>query len=749
MNRFSTIASDEGRVTSDVKAVLPLCPADPPAWPNHFQIANSRSPINAPALVRVTRLGRGEGPPLETREKAPPRGGKRGQGFVRVVQVCENFMVLSHFARLCGRGPGASTHTLTHRLAKGLCGGRYIGAAEARHVVLCWFFAVATPFVYGQTGFMPQGGEYGIAGTLPGDQVFPALSLKPAGGYVVWQDNRTDGDGQGISALRLDSSFSATLSSFRVNQQGALDQVKPAVSLLNDGGAVFTWQGGRQGFQRIYARFLSSTNTWATDDFLVNTFTNTSQLNPVVATLADGNVVVVWGSFDQESAGSLQGVYAQRLSPAGQKLGGEFRVNQFTPFNQRSAALAPLSDGRFIVVWVSEQQRFENSVDIYGRLYNANGIAAGDEFLVSAGTNVCATPSVAPASDGGFVVAWMQKNVVVLSDSWDVFARPFSGAGFGGVVRRVNTQTYGDQYAPKISAIGSDYLVVWTSLGQDGSREGVYGQLLRSDGSLAGAEFRVNTTTLSQQMHPALASDGTGRFLAVWTSFIGGAGSFDLFAQRYASTGQQLPAPERPFVNVLSSNSLSVTWSVLAGFSVAHYEVYTDGTATPAAVVTDNLWTATGLAPGSTHYFRLAFVLTDGRRSPLSEATTNTTYGALWYYNVIPSEWMAGYWGTAYWTWPDPASDSDGDGASNREEFLAGTDPTNPDSVLRIRLQPTPQGLFLNWNTQIGLMYQVQTAPQPGGAWTNLGGQRLARGLVDSLYVGGNTTGYYRIVRLR
>jgi hypothetical protein len=111
---------------------------------------------------------------------------------------------------------------------------------------------------------------------------------------------------------------------------------------------------------------------------------------------------------------------------------------------------------------------------------------------------------------------------------------------------------------------------------------------------------------------------------------------------------------------------------------------------------------------------------------------------------------MASYWGPEYWTWPDPSADSDGDGASNKSEFIAGTDPTDANSVLRIRpLQRTPQGLFLNWNTQPGLMYQVQTAPYPDGSWTNLGGQRLARGVVDSMYVGGNTTGYYRIVRLR
>ena len=143
--------------------------------------------------------------------------------------------------------------------------------------------------------------------------------------------------------------------------------------------------------------------------------------------------------------------------PAGKKVGGEFLVNTFTAFNQRTPAVAALSGGGFVVVWVSEQERVTDaagspSVDIYGRLYNASGAAAGGEFLVNTGTNICANPSVAASADGGFMVAWGQLDPVNRTNSWDVFARPFSSTGAGGTARRVNTFTFGDQYAPRISA---------------------------------------------------------------------------------------------------------------------------------------------------------------------------------------------------------------------------------------------------------------------------------------------------------
>jgi hypothetical protein len=618
----------------------------------------------------------------------------------------------------------------------------------ARVMCVCGLLAAAVSPARAQ-GYALEGGEYKIGGTLPGEQMYPAASIRTTGGYIVWQDNITDGSGTGISARKLDSSLSSAFSPFRVNQEGAEQQERPSVTMLNDGGAAFVWESGKQGFQHIYARFLTGAGTWETGDVMVNAPTNVFQLESTATTLTNGNVVVAWSTFNQVSGSSLRDVYFQILTPAGAKTGEEVLVNQATTFNQRSAALAPLSDGRFVVVWVSEQQRFENSVDIYARVYSATGVPVGSEFLVNSTTNVCATPSVARAPDGGFAVAWVQRDLQSPGSKWDVYMRPFSANGFGGVARRVNTQLQGDQYTPRISAMGTDYLMVWTSLGQDGSNEGVYGQFLRGDGTPAGGEFRVNSTVISQQMHPAVASDGVERFLTVWTSFVGGTGSFDLYAQRYVNTSAPLPPPGSPMVTVLSSNSLSISWPAVQGISVLHYEVYADGAVAATAVTSNTYWNATGLAPASTHSYRLAYVVADGRRSPLSGATANTTYSAGATWGGIPQEWMSTYFGPDIFTWPSPYLDTDGDGASNKDEFLAGTNPTDALSVLKVRLQQTVQGLFLDWNTQTGLMYQVQEATGVNGPWSDLGGPRFAAGSVDSLFLSGNSAGFYRIVRLR
>jgi hypothetical protein len=412
----------------------------------------------------------------------------------------------------------------------------------------------APVFSFAQSPFS-AGAESSLVGALPGDQVHPHLSINASGGFAVWEDNHADPYGMGLKAVALDANLLHRGAPFRVNKNGAGDQEHPRVALLNGGGAVFIWQGGRPGFQHIFARFLSASNTWLSDDIQVNTFAKNAQVHPDVTVLTNGNVVVVWSSFNQASSTSMQDIYAQMFTPAGAKVGNEIPVNQATLYNQRTPSIAALADGGFVITWVSEMQRVipvvdangieitnttsvltRPSVDLYTRTYDGTGSPTRGEVLVNTGNEPCTSPSVAGASDGGFMVAWAQHDMLNRSNSWDIYVRSFSQSGLAGTARPVNTQLYGDQYMPSLVAAGSDYLAVWTSMGQDGSREGVYGQFLQPDGSPTGSEFRVNDTVVSSQMHPACAADGQGRFLAVWTSFVGVNTSFDLYTKQFTST---------------------------------------------------------------------------------------------------------------------------------------------------------------------------------------------------------------------
>jgi hypothetical protein len=643
-------------------------------------------------------------------------------------------------------------------------------------------FGLSIALGQGSPSYATNGFEYSIAGLLPGDQVRPQLAFNAAGGYLVWQDNITDGFGWGVSALRLDSGFSGVFAPFRVNVTGAGDQNNPHMSLLNGGGAVFVWQGGPQSSQHIYARFLSSSNVWTTGEIMVNTATNAYQITPVVATLANSNVVVAWASINEAASSSLQDVYAQIFTPAGQKVGGEFLVNQFTAYNQRDPAIVALAGGGFAVAWISEQQRVlatapagssqitygQASVDVFGRIFNADGSSATGELLFNTSSSLCSCPKLAAAPDGTFMAVWAEQDRQHGPNGIDIVGRKFSAGGAGIPPLTINTTLYGDQYLPTIACDGTDYLVGWTSLGQDGSQEGVYARFLHLDGTPAGNEFRVNTTWISHQIQPVIGSDGQGRFLAVWSSFGAGINSFDLKAQRYVNTAAPLPAMNAPFVWVpfVLSNSVSysggvyrtngvyqpqlqVSWPFQTGLPVDHYEVYVDGSLTVS--LTTNIWlmtAANGLTAGSTHSFQVDYVTTTGRHSPPSLATSATTWSSSFNSGGIPSDWMEAFFGSDISSWPSANARMVPGGPTLLQAFLTGANPWDPTTWLQTSLANTPQGFFLSWNPQPGLIYQPQSSSNLV-SWVNVGPPRFAAGTLDFLYVGGGPASYYRILRLR
>ena len=287
-----------------------------------------------------------------------------------------------------------------------------------------------------------------------------------------------------------------------------------SMAVLPDGGAVLVYHAVRR----------CETNSWYLKDVVYisrGIFRTNAVLTPIRMT----------GDW-------MHDVFMQRLDAAGKKVGDEILLNQYAHFNQRTPSVAVLDNGNLLVVWVSESPsssdwRKNFRVDLIGREFDANGQPVADEFPVAAADDLIqANPVVSPDIGGGFTVFWSQQEGTS-TRGWDVYALSFgSDTSASGAAFRVNDYTTGDQFAPKVASSGGRQLVVWTSVGQDGSREGVYGRVLQS-GALAGDEFRVNVTTASRQFHPAVATDGQGRAMTAWAGFVATTG-FDLFVHHTA-----------------------------------------------------------------------------------------------------------------------------------------------------------------------------------------------------------------------
>ncbi|MGA1980791.1 MAG: hypothetical protein ABSG99_09580 [Sedimentisphaerales bacterium] len=107
---------------------------------------------------------------------------------------------------------------------------------------------------------------------------------------------------------------------------------------------------------------------------------------------------------------------------------------------------------------------------------------------------------------------------------------------------QVNTRTSNNQTDADIAMdANGNFVVVWTSYGQDGSSNGIFGRRFDSNCSPMCDEFQINTTTSGNQKEPAVAMDSSGDFVVVWQGpqAIGDTNE-DIFAQRFDANGQSL-----------------------------------------------------------------------------------------------------------------------------------------------------------------------------------------------------------------
>ena len=250
-------------------------------------------------------------------------------------------------------------------------------------------------------------------------------------------------------------------------------------------------------------------------NFQVNTYTAQAHdlSHPSATGLSDGNFVVTWQSPGQD--GTYYSIYGQRYDSLGVAAGDEFKINTYgntVGYNgyQMKPSVASLSDGSFVVTWESHNQDGD-SYGIYGQRYDSSGAAAGDEFKINTYTSGTQQHSeVASLSDGGFVVTWMSMDS--RADMRDIYGQRYDSSGAAaGVEFQVNSYTTQGQGGPAVAGLSDgSFVVTWSSDGQDGSSNGIYGQRYDSSGAAAGDEFKINTYTTSSQEFSSVTSLGQG-----------------------------------------------------------------------------------------------------------------------------------------------------------------------------------------------------------------------------------------------
>jgi hypothetical protein len=407
--------------------------------------------------------------------------------------------------------------------------------------------ATATP-----QGLIHKQGEFQVNTYTYGDQQDAEIGMGSDGSFVVaWNSESQAGYpyGPAVFAQRFGSDWNPVGSEFQVATFTTSRQFVGGVGVLPSGDFVIVWgniiTGDPQDLDVFGQRFASGGGRLGSS-FQVTVATAPYPTDPDIAVDSSGRFVVVWSNQGQD--GSSFGVFARRFASDGTPMGGDFQVNTYTLNEQYDPAVGAASSGDFVVAWMSSHFSVPQDGDsggVFAQRFTSGGARIGGEFQVNAYTlSGEIRADVAVQADGDFLIVWQQQ-AGQDGDANGVFARCYSSLGGPSAEFQVNSYTLQYQYEPAVAASDAGFVVSWTdALDHDGSYAGVFAQRFDDAGAAVGSEFQVNSYTSADQGGPAVAVTPEGNFVVVWTdlgnletSDPGQDGDdFGIFGQRFLDT---------------------------------------------------------------------------------------------------------------------------------------------------------------------------------------------------------------------
>ncbi len=561
----------------------------------------------------------------------------------------------------------------------------------------------------------------------------PQIALGGGKSIIVWLESGISGSQPYIVAQVLDETYSEQSQPFIVNDDLDSFVSEPRVEINHLGGAVFSWIQETSEGNQLAARTFTSDGLLNDKQILVTT--GFSAFEHSVASSNDGSFVFAIGGYNTQSG--------QQVLIA--KLGNTHgNLELLGPIAASGEASAPRivsnSTGGFKVAFSS-----------VGNLAEPNFNESQIQTVTGGDQCIC----LVSISDSGTVMqdaltVWIGKSripqyalgtddtgatsVLLFDNQSDTLSmRKYSSLGSLIEDKEWNEITAVNGLTPSLVSVGSDILAA-----VEGQPEGGV-HILRLS---VGAESPQLTSLLRNSSFVAKnieLSTGNGGDLAVaYQSYKSGKGSQITYAVESSAT----TITPSPVAYPTSQTSLQIVWN--DGFKVhgdSYQLVEKNGRFAPITTNDDSV-TVSGLAPGNTYELLLIKTSFNGIVGN-SETVVVTTWGIDENGDGLPDEWQAQYWSGEY---PSPAADTDGDGSSNLNEFLAGTDPTESSDVLALEILDSNGGRFLTWRANPGSSYQVELSSDLDD-WNSLG---LPFTAVDELEVVplGNIAGatFFRII---
>ena len=369
------------------------------------------------------------------------------------------------------------------------------------------------------------------------------------------------------NSIDWDGCTGGLVTEFQVNVWIPYHQMGSRVTVLSDSNYVVVWQDdepedGSDG--TVIARVFSKGGASLTDEMTVPTYPDGYKWGPSVAPISNGGFVVVWMSDEQD--GSSTGIFGQRFGAGGVKTGPEFQVNSEAWGAQERPDVTLLSTGQFVVVWNTSSNP---SAGVFAQVFASDGLKVGAEFEVATSGRHA---RLAPLSEGQAIVVW---------DDDGVFGRRFS-ASSGPVAGYFEVSASGQDSAEKAaiaSTSGGGWSIAWEAAPAGAKLftpeyiDDIYLRRYNSDGTSTGQGTMVNTVVVKQQFDATVASSASGSWAVFWGSGDQpGTGESGIYGHRFDAQGESLGPEfrvstnadgnqELPHAAFFADGSFVVTWT--------------------------------------------------------------------------------------------------------------------------------------------------------------------------------------------
>ena len=362
---------------------------------------------------------------------------------------------------------------------------------------------------------------------------------------------------------------------FVVNTTAEGNQAGASVSSLSGGGYIITWTSyDLVGNSEINAQIYAADGSLVGSEFVVNTTTASDQSGAVVAGLTDGGFVVTW--ITAPDAINQQSIYAQQFDAAGNPVGAEKVLGLSTTVAYTQNSVTGLSNGGYVISWTTQDfDATGRPIDSFAQIYDATGNAVGGPIQLPDDPNYAElSPRIIAGENGSFLAVWESSyaSFITLAQAYDASGSPIGAAvTIGGR----NTQ---------ITALENGGYVAVQDLGGNGTGVVILDSSLNTLDSFFAPATRPNNGTTA----PQVVAMKDGGFVIVTQEPDNGGGLYadiGIFAQRFDANGvaignkilvntTTMDTQLKPVVDVLEDGAFVVSWEGIVTDTAFSYEVY-------------------------------------------------------------------------------------------------------------------------------------------------------------------------------